>query len=181
MPGICLTLQEHWGTVRGRTIAYVGDGNTLAVSLAQVALMMGVHVHMASPDGYQLPLAAVQHATGVARRRQARLFTDPAGAVMDVDAVYTDTWTSTGQENEAVRRRKIFALFQVNDALMPLAKPNALFMHCLPAHRGEEVTAEVIESPNSVVFDQAENPAALPGASRRRGFSPEPDQSVSVI
>ena len=154
----CLTLQEHWGTVRGRTIAYVGDGNNVAVSLAQVALMMGVHVHMASPDGYQLPLAAVQHATGVARfGARLRLFTDPADAVMDVDAVYTDTWTSMGQEDEAVRRRKIFAPYQVNDALMSLAKPNALFMHCLPAHRGEEVTADVIESPNSVVFDQAEN------------------------
>jgi ornithine carbamoyltransferase len=76
---------------------------------------------------------------------------------MDVDAVYTDTWTSMGQEEEAAKRREVFASYQVNDALMSLAKPNALFMHCLPAHRGEEVTADVIESPNSVVFDQAEN------------------------
>jgi ornithine carbamoyltransferase len=154
----CLTLQEHWGAVRGRRIAYVGDGNNVAVSLAQAALMMGVHVHMASPEGYQLPQAAVQRATGVARfGARLRLFADPADAVSDVDAVYTDTWTSMGEEDEAARRREIFAPYQVNDALMSLAKPNALFMHCLPAHRGEEVTAEVIESPNSVVFDQAEN------------------------
>ena len=154
----CLTLREHWGSLRGRTIAYVGDGNNVASSLAHAAAMVGAHLHVASPDGYQLSDAAVQQATSVARHgARLRLFTDPADAVAGADAVYTDTWTSMGQEDEAELRRGIFAPYQVNEALMSLAKPGALFMHCLPAHRGEEVTADVFESPASVVFDQAEN------------------------
>ncbi|HKT80366.1 MAG TPA: ornithine carbamoyltransferase [Vicinamibacterales bacterium] len=154
----CLTLRERWGTLRGRTIAYVGDGNNVAISLAEAAVMQGMHVHIGSPDGYELPAAAVQAVTAAARHgARLRLFTDPADAVRGADAVYTDTWTSMGQEHEAALRREVFARYQVNTALMSLAKPAALFMHCLPAHRGEEVTAEVIESPSSVVFDQAEN------------------------
>jgi ornithine carbamoyltransferase len=154
----CLTLREHWGTLRGRTVAYVGDGNNVAVSLAQALLMMGAHVHVASPDGYQLPDEAVHKATASARQgARLRLFVDPADAVAGVDAVYTDTWTSMGQEAESDLRREVFAAYQVNEPLMACAKPGALFMHCLPAHRGEEVTADVIESPASVVFDQAEN------------------------
>jgi len=153
-----LTLQERWGSLRGRTIAYVGDGNNVATSLAHASAMLGVHLHVASPEPYQLPHAVVQQATGVARHgARLRLFTDPADAVAGADAVYTDTWTSMGQEAEVEIRRKIFAPYQVNDALMALAKPGARFMHCLPAHRGEEVTAEVFESPASVAFDQAEN------------------------
>ncbi len=154
----CMTMRERWGAVRGRTIAYVGDGNNVAVSLAHAALMLGMHVHMASPDGYQLPRRAVQEATSSARYgARLRLFTDPADAVTGVDAVYTDTWTSMGKETEAETRRRVFAPYQVNEDLMSRAKPGALFLHCLPAHRGEEVTAEVIESPTSLVFDQAEN------------------------
>jgi len=154
----CLTVRERWGLLRGRTIAYVGDGNNVAVSLAHAALMLGVNLHVASPDGYQLPRTAVQAATSTARYgSRLRLFTDPADAVSGVDAVYTDTWTSMGQEQEAELRRRVFAPYQVNDELMGRAKPGALFMHCLPAHRGEEVTDEVIESPASIVFDQAEN------------------------
>jgi ornithine carbamoyltransferase len=153
-----LTLREHWGALRGRTVAYVGDGNNVATSLAHAAAMLGVHLHVASPEGYTLPHAAVQQATSVARQgARLRLFSDPADAVSGVDAVYTDTWTSMGREAEAEVRRRVFAPYQVNDALMSLAKPGALFMHCLPAHRGEEVTAEVMDSPASVVFDQAEN------------------------
>ena len=153
-----LTLREQWGTLRGRTVAYVGDGNNVAVSLAHAAAMLGVHLHVASPDGYQLPDVAVQQATSVARcGARLRLFTDPADAVIGADAIYTDTWTSMGQEGEAETRRQLFAGYQVTEALMSLARPGALFMHCLPAHRGEEVTADVIESPASVVFDQAEN------------------------
>jgi ornithine carbamoyltransferase len=153
-----LTLRERLGTVRGRTLAYVGDGNNVAVSLAHAAAMLGVHMHAASPDGYQLPHHVVQQATAIGRfGARLRLFTDPADAVAGVDAVYTDTWTSMGREAEAEERRRVFAAYQVNDALMALAKPGALFMHCLPAHRGEEMTAEVFESPASVVFDQAEN------------------------
>ncbi len=153
-----LTLRERWGTLRGRTLAYVGDGNNVAVSLVHAAAMLGVHLHVASPEGYQLPHAAVQQATAVARAgARLRLFADAADAVAGADAVYTDTWTSMGQESEAAVRRQIFAPYQVNEALMSLAKPGALFMHCLPAHRGEEVTADVIESLASIVFDQAEN------------------------
>ena len=153
-----LTLQEHLGHLRGRTIAYVGDGNNVATSLAHAASMLGVHVHIASPEAYQLPHMVVQQATSVARHgARLRLFTDAADAVAGADAVYTDTWTSMGQEREAEVRRRIFAPYQVNDELMSLAKPGARFMHCLPAHRGEEVTSEVFESEASVVFDQAEN------------------------
>ena len=153
-----LTLREQWGTVRGRTIAYVGDGNNVAVSLVHVAVMLGMHVHVASPEGYQLPESAVQQAAVASRHgARLRLFSDADDAVAGVDAVYTDTWTSMGQEAEAEVRRRIFAPYQVNEALMSLAKPGALFMHCLPAHRGEEVTADIIESTSSVVFDQAEN------------------------
>jgi ornithine carbamoyltransferase len=153
-----LTLQEHWGFVRGRTVAFVGDGNNVAASFTHAAAMLGVNVHVASPDGYTLPHTVVQQATGVARHgARLRLFSDAADAVADADAVYTDTWTSMGQEPEAAVRRHAFAAYQVNEPLMALAKPDALFMHCLPAHRGEEVTAEVFDSPAAVVFDQAEN------------------------
>lgn len=154
----CLTLREHWGSLKGRTIAFVGDGNNVAVSLTQAALMAGAHVHIASPEGYQLPERVVQQAAAVARYgARLRLFVDPADAVAGAGAVYTDTWTSMGQEAQADQRRLVFAPYQVNDALMSLAKPGALFMHCLPAHRGEEVTADVFESSASIVFDQAEN------------------------
>src|SRR5712691_4349897 len=153
-----LTLKERFGQLRGRTIAYVGDGNNVATSLAHGAAMLGVHVHIASPEPYQLPHAVVQQATSVARHgARLRLFSDAADAVVGADAVYTDTWTSMGQEAEAGIRRRVLAPYQVNDELMALARPGALFMHCLPAHRGEEVTADVFESDVSVVFDQAEN------------------------
>jgi ornithine carbamoyltransferase len=153
-----LTLQERWVGVRGRTVAFIGDGNNVAASFAHAAAMLGVNVHLASPDGYTLPHAVVQQATGVARHgARLRLFTDPVDAVANADAVYTDTWTSMGKEPERAARRQAFAAYQVNEALMALAKPDALFMHCLPAHRGEEVTSDVFESPTAVVFDQAEN------------------------
>jgi len=153
-----LTLQEHLGQLRGRTIAYIGDGNNVATSLAHAGALLGVNVHVASPEAYQLRHAVVQQATGAARHgARLRLFTDAADAVAGVDAVYTDTWTSMGQEAEADVRRRVFAPYQVNEELMSLAKPGARFMHCLPAHRGEEVTSDVFESEVSVVFDQAEN------------------------
>ena len=153
-----LTLQERWGALRGRTIAFVGDGNNVAASLAHAAAMLGVNLHVASPEKYQLGHGVVQQATSVARHgARLRLFSEAADAVAGVDAVYTDTWTSMGQEAEADARRLAFASYQVNEELMALAKPGALFMHCLPAHRGEEVTAEVFESAAAVVFDQAEN------------------------
>jgi ornithine carbamoyltransferase len=152
------TLRERWGDCRGRRIAFVGDGNNVATSLAHAACMLGVTVHVASPSGYALPDHVVDDAARVARDgATVRRFTDPREAVAGVDAVYTDVWTSMGEETEAAERRRIFAPYQVNAALMAAAGPGALFMHCLPAHRGEEVSSEVIDSAASVVFDQAEN------------------------
>lgn len=154
-----LTMVERWGPMSaGRKVAFVGDGNNVATSLAHVACMLGITVHLASPEGYELPAAVVEEAASAAREgAEVRLFTDPREAVSGVDAVYTDVWTSMGEEAEADTRQRIFAPYQVNDDLMAAAAPHALFMHCLPAHRGDEVTAGVLESPASVVFDQAEN------------------------
>src|SRR5262245_45811455 len=153
-----LTLRERLGPLKGRTLAFVGDGNNVAASLAHAAAMLGVNFHVASPEGYQLRHAVVQQSTSVARHgARLRLFADAADAVAGADAVYTDVWTSMGQEAAADVRRRVFAPYQVTEELMAAAKPGALFMHCLPAHRGEEVTAEVFESDASVVFDQAEN------------------------
>jgi ornithine carbamoyltransferase len=153
-----LTLGERWGSLRGHRLAYVGDGNNVATSLAQAAVMLGVTVHIASPAGYALPAHVVQGIERVAQDgAELKSFTDARQAVDGVDAVYTDVWTSMGQEAQAEERRRMFAAFQVNESLMRAAAPDALFMHCLPAHRSEEVTAGVFESPVSVVFDQAEN------------------------
>ena len=144
----CLTLTERLGSLRGRTIAFVGDGNNVAASLAQAATMLGANVRIASPTG----IASSPTSGG-----RLELTTDPIAAVHDADAVYTDVWTSMGQEAQGPDRHRIFAPYQVNAALMAQAAPDALFMHCLPAHRGDEVTDEVIDSPASVVFDQSEN------------------------
>ncbi len=153
-----LTLQERLGPLAGRTIAYVGDGNNVATSLAQAAVLIGMHVRVASPEGYALP-ERVQHQVASLAQQGAtlRLFTSPADAVKGAAAVYTDVWTSMGQEQESRARERVFAPYQVNEALMARAEPGALFMHCLPAHRGEEVTSAVLDSAASVVFDQAEN------------------------
>ena len=153
-----MTMREHWGSGRGRTLAYVGDGNNVAASLAHAAPQLGISVHIATPAGYQLPGRVIDDAmSGATGGAKVRTFTDPREAVTGVDAVYTDVWTSMGKEIEAAKRRRLFRPYQVNSALMAAAAPGALFMHCLPAHRGEEVSAEVFESPASVVFDQAEN------------------------
>ena len=152
------TLRERWGDCRGRKVAFIGDGNNVATSLAHVTSMMGMTLHVASPAGYELPDQVISAAAGIARDgAEVRRFGNPHQAVAGVDAVYTDVWTSMGEENEADDRRRAFAPYQVNDALMSAAAPHALFMHCLPAHRGEEVTDQVIDSSASVVFDQAEN------------------------
>ncbi len=152
------TLRERWGDCRGRKVAFVGDGNNVATSLAHVTSMMGVTLHVASPTGYELPDQVIGAAARIARDgAEVKRFTDPRRAVAGVDAVYTDVWTSMGEEAQTEERRHTFARYQVNGNLMSAANPNALFMHCLPAHRGEEVASEVIDSPASVVFDQAEN------------------------
>jgi ornithine carbamoyltransferase len=152
------TLRERWSDCRGRKVAYVGDGNNVATSLAHVTSMMGVMLHVASPKGYELPDHVIQAAARIARDgAEVKRFSDPRKAVAGVDAVYTDVWTSMGEEAEADQRRRTFAPYQVNSSLMSAANPNAVFMHCLPAHRGEEVSSDVIDSAASVVFDQAEN------------------------
>ena len=153
-----MTMIERWGTLRGRTVAYVGDGNNVATSLAQASVMLGARVRVASPSGYELPDRVIAQARRVAAEGGVvERCVDPQDAVRGADAVYTDVWASMGEEREAEDRKVIFAPYQVNRALMKLAAPDALFMHCLPAHRGEEVTVDVLESPASVVFDQAEN------------------------
>ncbi|MCA1563741.1 MAG: ornithine carbamoyltransferase [Acidobacteria bacterium] len=154
----CLTLVERWGSLRGRTIAFVGDGNNVATSLAQAAAMLGARVRVAAPRGYGLSAnARATIASAAAPGGSLESTMDPVAAVRGADAVYTDVWTSMGQEPEAESRHRTFAPYQVNAALMAHAAPKALFMHCLPAHRGDEVTDEVIDSAQSVVFDQAEN------------------------
>jgi ornithine carbamoyltransferase len=153
-----LTLREHLGDLAGRTLAFVGDGNNVAASLAQAGAMLGMHVRVGSPAGFALPDAVADGARAVARfGATVTVVEDPRAAVEDADAVYTDVWASMGQEDQAGARETVFAPYQVNGALMDAAGPQALFMHCLPAHRGHEVTDEVIDAPRSVVFDQAEN------------------------
>src|SRR5262245_31258186 len=152
------TMKEVWGEWKGRTVTFVGDGNNVATSLAQGAVMLGTSFHIASPEGYELPPAVIDQARGVARHgAQIRVFRSPAEAVTGADAVYTDVWTSMGQEAEAAERKRAFAGYQVTSDLMRHARDGAVFMHCLPAHRNEEVAADVFESPSSIVFDQAEN------------------------
>jgi ornithine carbamoyltransferase len=152
------TLVERWGSLAGKTIAFVGDGNNVAASLAHAVAMLGGTVVVASPKGFELPDRVRQEVASVARfGGGVTVMNDPAEAVSRADAVYTDVWASMGREDEAASRRAIFQPYQVNAALMARAPKDALFMHCLPAHRGDEVTDEVIDGPNSVVFDQSEN------------------------
>jgi ornithine carbamoyltransferase len=153
------TLQEHFGDLKKLHFAYVGDGNNMAHSLLLAGASVGAKVSIATPERYGLNPVIVTMAKAIAEETKAslRIMTDARKAVTGADAVYTDAWASMGHESEAEERAAIFAPYQVNGALMQLAKPHARFMHCLPAHRGSEVTDQVIDSLNSVVFDQAEN------------------------
>ncbi len=154
-----LTLREHLGNLRGRSLAFVGDGNNVSTSLVITATALGMDVRIASPPGYQLPEWAIVEATRRADASGGRFLhtTDPVEAVRDAEALYTDVWTSMGQEREAERRRIDFAAYQLNAALVAHARPGAYIMHDLPAHRGEEITDDVFESPSAIIFDQAEN------------------------
>ena len=153
-----LTLREKVGDLAGRMLTFVGDGNNVAASLAQAGAMLGMHVRVASPAGYELPSAVVNAAQAVARGGGTVTTTnDPIEAVAGADAVYTDGWTSMGQEKQAEVRERVFQPYQVNEALMARAGAGTFFMHCLPAHRGLEVTDAVMDSPTSIIFDQAEN------------------------
>ena len=153
-----MTLRERFGDLAGRTLAFVGDGNNVATSIAQAGVMLGLNVRIASPKGYELPNDVIRGCERVARHGAAvTIFNDPSEAVRGADAVYTDAWTSMGQEAQTKKRDRVFKTYQVNSKLMALAGPDAVFMHCLPAHRGFEVTDEVMDSPASVIFDQSEN------------------------
>ncbi len=153
-----LTMRERFGSLAGRALAFVGDGNNVATSIAQAGAMSGMHVRIASPPGYELPADRLDACTRAAASGGSVTVTSDALAAVDgADAVYTDVWTSMGQEAEESARTAVFEKYQVNDRLMRAARPGALFLHCLPAHRGAEVTDSVIDSPASVVFDQAEN------------------------
>ena len=153
-----LTLREHLGSLAGKTLTFVGDGNNVATSLAHAGAMLGMHIRVASPKGFELPQAVVEASSAVATLGATiEVMNDPVAAVTGADAIYTDVWTSMGQEAESGARDRAFRGYQVNGALMAAAGPDALFMHCLPAHRGAEVTDEVMDSPASIVFDQAEN------------------------
>lgn len=149
-----MTFEEKLGPIKGQKLAWVGDGNNMATSLIHAAVQFGFRLDLACPPELQPDPKVLKWAEE--RQGQIRVVTDPAEAVKDAACVITDTWVSMGQK-DADKRHKILAPFQVNAALMSKAAPNAIFMHCLPAHRGEEVTAEVIDGPQSVVFDEAEN------------------------
>jgi ornithine carbamoyltransferase len=153
------TLHEKFGDVKKIQLAYVGDGNNVCHSLIQAAAVLGSKICVATPKGYEPNAHLVAEARKVAQQTGGtiELLADPRQAVAKADAIYTDAWASMGQENEANKRAVIFSSYQVNDELMVSAPAHALFMHCLPAHRNEEVTDAVIDSPRSVVFDQAEN------------------------
>ncbi len=154
-----LTIYEKRGSLAGARLVYLGDGNNVATSLMFGGGLSGMHVVVASPPGYAPPTDAVTTARVLAQATggSITLLDDPREATRGADVLYTDTWASMGQEGEAAERRTIFPPYQINAALLREATPDVLVMHCLPAHRGEEITDEVMDGPNSVVFDQAEN------------------------
>ncbi|MGH9511298.1 MAG: ornithine carbamoyltransferase [Terriglobales bacterium] len=153
------TLQQRFGNLKNIVVAYVGDGNNVAHSLLLTAASIGSKIRIATPAGYGADAQIVADAKEIARHTGAKieLMTDPHEAVAGADAIYTDAWTSMGHEHEEAERARIFPPYQVNGDLVSGAAPHAVFMHCLPAHRGEEITNEVMDSPRSVVFDQAES------------------------
>ena len=154
-----LTILENKGDFNGVKIAYIGDGNNVAHSLIFGAARFGAHLAVAVPAGYEPDANAVRQAMAEASETGGRIeiLRDPAEAAAAADVLYTDVWTSMGQEDENEKRLRIFAGYQVNDEIACLAKPDYVFMHCLPAHRGEEVAASIIDSDHSIVFQQAEN------------------------
>jgi ornithine carbamoyltransferase len=154
-----LTIHEKRGCLQGLVLAYVGDGNNVAHSLLFAGSKVGTEVRVSTPSGYEPSDEVVSKATEFARETGGRvvLDADPRSAVSGADVIYTDTWASMGQEDEREARLPLFQPYQVNEELLSLAKPDALVMHCLPAHRGEEITDDVIGGPQSAVLDQAEN------------------------
>ena len=159
VPSDLQTIPEHKGDFKGLKMAYVGDGNNMAHCLMYGAAKTGMDITVASPDGYKPNPEVVKLAQEDAEKTGSvvKVVTDPFEAVAGADVVVTDVWASMGQEAEQEARAKVFAPYQVNKELVSKAKPDFIFLHCLPAHRGEEVTAEIIDGPNSVIFDEAEN------------------------
>jgi ornithine carbamoyltransferase len=155
-----LTIYERFGRLHGLKVAYIGDGNNVAASLLVAAAQLGVDFTVATPEGYEPAQPARERAAGLAKKNgfgQITYATHPQQAVTDADVIYTDTWVSMGQEAESAQRRAALQSFQVNATLVQQAKPNCIVMHCLPAHRGDEITDEVADGPQSAIFQQAEN------------------------
>jgi len=154
-----MTIREKKGRLKGLKLAYIGDGNNVANSLIEVCVKAGMHISIACPEGYEPDAAVMRGAKHEAAKTGSdlRIVGDPLKAAKDADAVYTDVWASMGQESERTIRSKAFKGYQVNAKLMRAAHPKAIVLHCLPAHRGEEIAADVIDGPQSVVFDEAEN------------------------
>jgi ornithine carbamoyltransferase len=154
-----LTIYERFGRMADLKVAYVGDGNNVAASLAQVCAHVGTNFAIGTPPGYELPEDIMERVGDFAAQNGATMeaYHNPHSAVQDADVIYTDTWVSMGQEAESERRNRELQPFQVNAALLAIAPKHAIVMHCLPAHRGHEITDEVADGPQSVIFDQAEN------------------------
>lgn len=154
-----LTIYERCGGLEGVRIAYVGDGNNVAASLAQAAAHFGAHIALGTPPGYELSEDALSQVGAIAERTGTKIETyhDPYAAVENADVVYTDTWVSMGQESETAARVHVMQPYQLNEKLLGHARKHAIVMHCLPAHRGQEITDAVADGPQSVIFDQAEN------------------------
>ena len=157
--GDMLTIHEHFGALEGLRLAFVGDGNNVAASVALACAHFGVSFSIATPEGYEMQRPVREQAFGIAGRNGSvlEMCTRPQLAVAGADVVYTDTWVSMGQEAEAAERASEFDAYQVNQELLGAAKPKAIVMHCLPAHRGDEITDAVMDGPQSKIFEQAEN------------------------
>jgi len=151
-----MTIIEKKGSLKGRRLAYVGDGNNAAHSLIEAAASTGMDITVACPKGYEPDKSIIDRVRKMSKS-EITVTSDPQDAVKDADAVYTDVWVSMGQEKEAAQKKKKFGKYQLNKKLLSYAKKDAIVLHCMPAHRGEEITAEVFDGPMSVVFDQAEN------------------------
>jgi ornithine carbamoyltransferase len=154
-----LTIQEKFGSLKGLNVTYLGDGNNVAVSLMHVCTKLSANFTIANPEGYDLGKQPLDLAYQIAAETDSKitLLRDPNEAVIEADVIYTDTWTSMGQEEETKKREQIFPSYQVNYGLIAKAKPHVIIMHCLPAHRGQEITDEVADGPHSALFPQAHN------------------------
>lgn len=154
-----LTIYEEYGSLKGLTVSYIGDGNNVAVSLMKVVTKLGANFRIANPEGYDMPQVSIEQGKMFASTSggSVTLFREAEEAAENADVIYTDTWTSMGQEEETAKRQQVFPPYQVNQDIVKLASPKVIVMHCLPAHRGEEITDEVADGPHSRLFPQAEN------------------------